>query len=247
MGMEQWSNPVDLSVIIPCYNQGEFMLDAIASVEDCLDAAYEIVIVNDGSTEPLTIQVLNYLENNVYNIINQTNQGLAIARNIGIEQAKGRYILPLDADNKIRPHYITQGIKILDTFPEIGVVYGNAEFFGDRTGLWSVPDFDADRLLKGNYIDACAVFRKTLWRDCGGYDPHIPDRLGFEDWDLWLSAVEKGWKFYHLPEVLFDYRVRSGSMVSACLVPENWRKLVAYIQTKHHHLYNANEWRMVDG
>lgn len=154
-----------LSVIIPCYNQGEYLLDAIASIEDCVEAIFELIIVNDGSTEPLTLEVLDYLQKQEYQIIHQSNQGLATARNRGIEASQGKYILPVDSDNKIRPKYIITGIEILDQFPPVGVVYGDKELFGDRTGIWQVPDFDPIRLLQGNYIDACAVFRKTLWQD----------------------------------------------------------------------------------
>lgn len=231
---------VHLSVVIPCYNQGEYLLEAIASVEECLDPGIEMAIVNDGSTEPLTLEVLYYLQTQGYWILHQPNQGLAIARNRGIEAARGQYILPLDADNKIRPEYITKGSEILQNCPEIGIVYGDAQYFGERQGIWQVPDFDRQRLLQGNYIDACAVFRKQVWRDCGGYDGNIPDKLGFEDWDLWLSAVEKGWKFYHIPEVLFEYRVRVKSMVSRCQIPENQRKLIRYLRHKHQQLYRTD-------
>ncbi len=233
-------NEIALSVIIPCYNQGEFILDAISSVEECLEDVWELVIVNDGSTEPLTLQTLDYLKKQGYCIIEQTNQGLAAARNQGIAAARGRYILPLDADNKIRPDYITKAIEILDKLPEVGVVYGNAECFGEQTGVWEVPDFELNRLLCGNYIDACAVFRKAVWQQCGGYDSHIPEQLGFEDWDFWLSAAENGWQFYRIPQVLFDYRVRARSMVSACSIPENRRKLVRYICAKHRKLYTTD-------
>ncbi len=238
MGLDE----IVLSVIIPCYNQGEYLLDAIASVEDCFYAPLELIIVNDGSTEPLTLEMLDYLQKQEYQLIHQSNQGLATARNVGIESAQGKYILPLDADNKIRPDYIIKGIDILDQFPRVGVVYGDVEFMGDRTGIWQVPDFDPTRLLQGNYIDACAIFRKTLWQDCGGYDPHIPDKLGFEDWDLWLTALEKGWEFYHIPEVLFNYRVRTNSMVTRCLIPENQEKLIRYLRTKHQTLYQTTDY-----
>lgn len=231
---------IALSVIIPCYNQGEFILEAISSVRECQDEIYEIIIVNDGSTEASTLKVLSYLKDNGYHVINQTNQGLAAARNNGIKAAKGAYILPLDADNKIRSAYITKAVEILDKHPEVGVVYGNAEFFGEKTGIHVVPDFNINLILLGNYIDACAVFRKIVWKECGGYDTKIPDKLGYEDWDFWLGAAEKGWKFYHINEVLFDYRIRSNSMVSACNIPENRQQLLRYICTKHIGIYSTN-------
>lgn len=234
------SNEISVSVVIPCYNQGEFILDAISSVQSCSELVWEAIVVNDGSTDPMTQKVLTYLKDSGYQVVEQSNQGLAQARNKGIELAKGRYILPLDADNKIRGDYITKAIDILDRYPDVGVVYGDAELFGDKTGVRSVPDFDLNRILRGNYIDACAVFRKVVWQECGGYDPKIPKKLGYEDWDLWLSAAETGWKFYHIPEVLFDYRVRSDSMVSFCNIPENCKQLLRYIATKHIGLYATN-------
>lgn len=231
---------IQLSVVIPCYNHGEFILQAIASVESCQAKVYEILIVNDGSTDPLTQKVLQALSDRGYSVIHQENQGLAIARNHGISLAKGRYILPLDSDNKIRPNYITKAIEILDNEPEVGVVYGNFEFFGGVTGVQEVPEFDINLILRGNYIDACAVFRKTAWQDAGGYDGKIPEQLGYEDWDFWLSVAEKGWHFYHIDEVLFDYRLRSNSMVSRCNIPEKRWELFRYISTKHIGLYQTN-------
>lgn len=231
---------IKLSVVIPCYNHGEYVLQAIASVESCQAKVYEILIVNDGSTDPLTQKVLQALAVKGYQVIHQENQGLAIARNHGISLAKGRYILPLDSDNKIRPKYITKAIEILDNQPEVGVVYGNFEFFGGVTGVQEVPKFDINLILRGNYIDACAVFRKTVWEEAGGYDDKIPEKLGYEDWDFWLSVAEKGWHFYHIDEVLFDYRLRSDSMVSRCNIPEKRWELFRYISTKHIGLYQTN-------
>ena len=231
------SQPIILSVVIPCYNQGEYLLEAIASVEACLDRVYEMVIVNDGSTDPITVNVMRYLEEQGYFILNEENQGLASARNNGIKKSQGRYILALDADNKIRSDYILKGIDVLDRNPDVGVVYGKPEWFGEGQRSWEVPEeFDVGRLILGNYIDACAVFRKSLWKDCGGYDPNMP-LSGWEDWDLWLSAIEKGWKFHYIPEVLFDYRVRVDSMVTACDLPENRGQIMQYICLKHARLY----------
>ena len=234
------SKPI-VSVVIPCYNSGEFLLEAIASVQRCQEKVYEIIIVNDSSTEPLTHKVLNYLRERNYNIIDHTqNQGLAQARNTGIQNAKGQYILPLDADNKIKPRYITKAIEILENCPEIGIVYGDMEIFGDKQEIREVPEFDINLMAKGNYIDACAVFRKEVWVDCGGYDPKIPQQLGYEDWDFWLMAAERDWRFHHVPEVLFEYRSTFDSMVSRCNLPENRQQLIRYICAKHLELYATN-------
>jgi|GEM_PF-290482 len=228
---------VKASVIIPCFNQGEFLVGAIASAEESINVDYEIIIIDDGSTDPKTQRILVSLEASGYRIIRQQNQGLANARNRGISIAKGQYILPLDADNRIRPDYLCKAIDILEHSPQVGIVYGDLEYFGEQTGIRNVPDFNLDILLIENYIDACAVIRKTVWESCGGYDANIPDKLGYEDWDLWLSASEQGWQFHHIAEVLFDYYVRSHSMVSACKIPANRRRLIQYLCQKHDNLY----------
>ncbi|MBW4581456.1 MAG: glycosyltransferase family 2 protein [Tildeniella nuda ZEHNDER 1965/U140] len=239
------TEPIALSVIIPCYNHGEYLLDALSSVQSCLDPVYEIIIINDGSDDLLTINLLSYLKDQGYFVLDQENQGLAHARNNGIAKASGRYILPLDADNKIRADYILKGIEILDRHPEVGVVYGKPEWFGEAERSWVIPEkFDAGKLILCNYIDACAVYRKSLWEDCGGYDASMPIP-GLEDWDLWLSAIERGWKFHHIPEVLYDYRVRANSMVTACGLPENHSRLLKYICTKHASLYRTHFPQMI--
>ncbi|WP_017660950.1 glycosyltransferase [Baaleninema simplex] len=234
-----------LSVVIPCYNDGEYLEDAIRSVETYPEPIYEILIVNDGSTDSLTLAVLENLRQRGYRILNQPNRGLAAARNRGIEDARGRYILPLDADNRIRHEYIEKGIEILDRIPSVGVVYGDVLLFGTRNHIHHVPPFDLERLLQGNYIDACAVFRKQVWREVGGYDTEIPENLGYEDWEFWLSVAEKDWQFYKVSEVLFEYRMRSDSMVNACNIPENREKLFSYICQKHRSLYESRWLRVL--
>src|SRR5258708_1495814 len=121
-----------LSIIIPCYNHGKYIRDALKSVTACDKSSYhyEIIIVNDGSPEIYTIEVLNQLNVEGYNIINQSNKGLGAARNTGIQKAKGKYILPLDSDNKIKLPYLTTAIDILEKNATIAVVYGDAAYFG---------------------------------------------------------------------------------------------------------------------
>jgi hypothetical protein len=80
----------------------------------------------------------------------------------------------------------------------------------------------------------------VIWEECGGYDTEMPDRLGYEDWDLWLQAAKRGWGFVRIPEVMLDYRVRSDSMVRACWIPANHRRLVGYLTTKHRDFYVAH-------
>ena len=235
---------VKVSVAIPCYNHGEFVKEAIQSVLESTFDHYEIIIVDDGSTDAFTLKVLRELEQEFANdqrikIMHQVNLGLADARNNAIKMAKGEYILPLDADNKIRPHYLSKAVEILDKNLEVGVVYAYANFFGEKEGTWEFAEFNEQSLLVGNFIDACSVYRRKVWEECNGYDPNM-GIMGYEDWELWISAMQKGWKFHLIKEVLFDYRVLSSSMVSSCNIPENRRFLIKYICNKHKNTYIEN-------
>jgi len=200
--------PVDLSIVIPTNDDGELLLDAVASVERSRPPATELIIVNDGSTAPETLRILAALRAHGYFVLDQENGGLSSARNAGFSRARGRFVLPLDADNRLCPGFAEAAIEALQRDPELGVVHGDRRLFGSLSGVVAVPPFDLAKMLGGNYVDACAVFRRSLWENVGGYDTRM---VGLEDWDFWLSAGRRGWRFGHLPLVSFEYRVRPGS------------------------------------
>jgi len=200
-----------LSVVIPCYNQGIFIKDALESLDKCNNNLFEIIIVNDGSSDKFTNDYLTELSENGYHVVFQPNMGLGAARNKGIKEAKGEFVLPLDSDNKIRGGYIEKGIEILSANKDIAVVYANAGYFGDKAGELKPGKFNLQKLMLGNYIDACAVIRKSVIDEVGYYDNM--KIMGYEDWDLWLRIAFAGHKFYYIDEVLFDYRVGKGSMM----------------------------------
>jgi glycosyltransferase involved in cell wall biosynthesis len=225
---------IDLSVIIPCRDDGQLLIEAVASFERVAPKNCELIVVNDGSTELRTLEILKILRDAGYCIVDQVNQGLSSARNAGIRQASGRYILPLDADNRMRAGFVEAASEILDSMPEIGIVYGYRQFFGMKTGIDEVAEFDLEEMLTFNYIDAGAVFRREVWLGCGGYDQRMSP---LEDWDLWISAAEKGWRFHRLPQVTFDYRVRPGSLLSMVDNPEFLDPLFESLMTKHYELY----------
>jgi glycosyltransferase involved in cell wall biosynthesis len=230
-------HPVALSIVIPCYNDRDFLLDAVASVErHALDGS-ELILVNDGSTEPRTLQILRSLRLLGYAVVDQENAGLSAARNTGVRVARGRYVLPLDADNRIRPGFLEAAVTCLESRPEVGVVYGDRELFGWRSGRVRVAEFDLETMLRSNYIDACAVYRREVWNDSGGYDTNL---TGLEDWDFWIGAAKHGWRFHHLGEAAFDYRVRPGSLVEESLRPKVLERLLSHIHRKHEEVFRAN-------
>jgi glycosyltransferase involved in cell wall biosynthesis len=202
-----------ISVIIPCFNHGKFLPEAVESVRALVRQDTELIVVDDGSTDEGTMREMDRLAGEGVHTIRQENKGLAAARNVGIAASRGEYILPLDADNRIRPGYLEHGVRILDEAPEVGVVYGDAEYFGTKSGRWHVGEFELSNLLFWNFIDACAVYRRQVWEQNGGYDGTMPVQ-GLEDWDFWLSTVRQGWKFAYVRDVLFDYRVEQDSMIA---------------------------------
>ena len=221
-----------VSIIIPCYNHGQYIREAIDSVEKVTDKSlYEIIIVNDGSKDKYTIEMMDKLAAEGYQVINQANQGLGRTRNNGIRLAKGDYILPLDSDNRIRPEYIYESIKILDSNPEIAMVYGDAEFFGDKSKRHVVGEFNLQNMMVENQIDACAVYRKSVWEAVGGYDEKMPI-MGYEDWDMWMNMTFKHYKFHYVPEILFDYRVLGNSMLRS-IKKKKKKRLFKYMDEKY--------------
>jgi len=204
-----------VSIVIPCYNHGAMLREALASVEAARNGnVLEVIIVDDGSSEAETTRILNEVVEAGYCVVPQPNLGVGAARNAGIRLAKGEFILPLDSDNRLRDVYLNEGVVLLKNNPSIGVIYTDAEYFGERGGRWDVPDFNLLSLLRTNFIDACALYRKKLWEEVGGYDEQMP-WMGLEDWDFWLRVASRGGSFVHLPKIGFDYRVRRNSMIVA--------------------------------
>lgn len=222
-----------LSIIIPCYNHGIYINDALQSIAALSGEAvpYEIIIVNDGSTDALTVQVMNDLSAQGYTVINQPNQGLGATRNNAIRMAKGKYILPLDSDNKLCKPYLTTAVDLLEKDSSISIVYSDLQRFGEDTAIWHRGEYNLQRLMLYNYIDACGVYRKSLWEEIGGYDEKMPV-MGFEDWEFWLRASFAGYKFHYLQEIGFEYRVVSTSMINA-VSSRGFDTIVEYLKTKH--------------
>jgi glycosyltransferase involved in cell wall biosynthesis len=223
-----------LAVVVPCYNYGAFLREAVDSVMAGHHSDVELVIVDDGSTDLHTQQEVSRLAHEGFHVIRQENRGLAAARNAGIRAVTADYILPLDADNKIRPVFIERALAILDAHPAVGVVYGDAQNFGARDDRWVTGPFDRARLMQWNYIDACAVLRRTVWEQHGGYDGMMPVQ-GLEDWDLWLGTTGRGWEFAYVPEIVFDYRVKAESMIVTAR--KSTRSVEEFIARKHAMLY----------
>lgn len=195
-----------VSVVITCYNYGEFIEEAIDSVLVSTYQNIEIIVVEDGSTDPFTIDLLKNLKKPKTRVIFQKNQGLARARNNGIAQAKGEYVLPLDADDRIDPTYVEKALLVLEKNNRISVAYGYVRLFGAQDCLWQTGEYDVERLKKENIIPSCSLFRKSAWKKVGGYEN---DRYQYDDWTFWLKLAAAGCYGRLIPEVLFYHRKHS--------------------------------------
>jgi len=221
------------SVIIPCYNSGEFLPEAIASVVNSGFPEVELIIVNDGSTDPYTLEVLSNLDSNQIKLLSQENQGPAAARNSGVKEAKGEFLLFLDADNLILPGYIQKASSLLKANSRLGVVYANPIFFGETDSIsrFYPQPYDIKDLLLGNYIDMCSIVRRQVFADLGGFDEHR-DLIGWEDWEFWLRVAQTNWEFHYLNESLFKYRIRRESLMGQSTAMKK-DVMLAYLGAKH--------------
>ena len=198
-------NPIRVSVVIPCYNYGKYLREAVESVIDQKFLDFEIIIVNDGSTDntkEVAEKLINEFSQYRIRVLNQENSGHpAIARNNGIAIAKGEYILPLDADDQIAMTMIERCVTLLNSNPVVDFVYTDRKDFDGIDQIVKARKYDFSVLKYQNHISYCAMFRKRVWENVGGYRV-----TGFEDWDFWIAAGVLGHKGYYLPEPLFRYR-----------------------------------------
>ncbi len=226
-----------VSVIIPCYNQGVYVEEAIQSALDQHYINMEIIVVNDGSNDVVTEKLLTEMNpHQQVKIIHTKNEGLSAARNTAIANSKGKYILPLDADDKIAENYISLAVAELEKNNEIGIVYGRAFYFGERKDEWKIEKFDMAKMILFNQIYASAMFRRKDFDTAGGYDSGM--LYGWEDWDFWLGILELNRKVFFIDEVVFFYRIVNGSMVRK-MTDEQKEYLRLRIYTRHANLFKG--------
>ena len=200
-----------VSIIIPCYNDGKYLPEAVASARRQTHPAMEIIVVDDHSDDAETLAILERLRHEGVTVLETPpgRKGPSAARNAGIAAATGDYILPLDADDVIAPDYAAKAAAVLDADETVGICYCRARYFGLKSGPWELPPYSFEELLCGNMIFATAMFRKSDWASLGGYDESL--LAGLEDYAFWLRLTESGARVRRLDEELFFYRVKGGS------------------------------------
>lgn len=218
-----------VSVIIPCYNDGLYIGQAVDSIKRQTYQNIELIIVDDGSDDKATMYALGALSSSNIKIIQTKHMGPAFARNKGIAVAVGSFILPLDSDDMIEPTYIEKAVHILEENPAIGIVYCQAAFFGEKSGNWQLPKYSLKEMLTGNVIFSSAMFRKADWEKTNGYCENM--KYGLEDYDFWLTLLENGAQVQQIQEVLFHYRIKPVSRSSIM------QKSVEMVQASYLQIY----------
>ncbi|MEX0686711.1 MAG: glycosyltransferase family A protein [Balneolales bacterium] len=203
-----------ITVVIPCYNHGAFIYETVNSVWEQTCKNYEIIIVDDGSDDTDTIDILDELARHAkITVLRKENGHVSSARNHGIKFSMGEFILTLDADDYFDPTFLEKAQKILQENAKIGVITCFAHTF-DHTGITgSLRPIGGgiENFLTNNNCWASALFRYRCWEDAGGFNETM--RRGYEDWDFWLSVTSSGWVVYSIPEYLYRYRNSLNSMV----------------------------------
>ena len=228
-----------VSVIIPCHNLGQYLDDAVHSVLAQTYQDFEILVVDDGSTDPATQSLLADYRRPGTRVIHVPHAGLAAARNVGVNNASGEYLCALDADDRLQSSYLAKTVRVLDSDPSITFVSSWLRAFGDEEWEWKPERCDLPALLCEDTVLTAALVRRKAVVAIGGYDTTMPVQ-GDEDWDLWLTLVERGYRGVILREVLFDYRRREGSMSHVAWYGSGHLPLASYRVAKHSEAYRAH-------
>ena len=219
-----------VSVIMPCYNDGKYIEEAIASVSAQTYKNIELIIVDDGSDDEATVNIINNLSSEKIKVLHTNRLRPAGARNFGISKATGEYILPVDADDIIESEYIEKAVQIMDENENIGIVYCHADLFGESSGKWELPDYSTKSMLLDNVIFVTAMFRRADWEKIGGFNTNMHD--GMEDYDFWLSIIELGRDVHQFPEIFFHYRIKPVSRTT------NFQKNASVVQQTYRTIYH---------
>ncbi len=223
-----------VSIIVPCYNQAQYLDESLQSLLDQTYTNWECIIVNDGSPDT-TEQVARKWEmkDSRFIYLYKENGGVSSARNLGIATAKAAFILTLDADDKYELTFLEKAMEVLINNPEIGIVSSWGRFFNKdkqlhifKSTATSVTDF----LFHNGVNMGSSLFRTACWEQVVGYDENPAN--GYEDWEFYLRVCALGWKVHIIEEVLFFYRQNIDSRSTGMNRKHNQTQKYIYIKNK---------------
>ncbi len=228
-----------VTVVIASYNYADFVQQALELVRLQTLEPLDLVVVDDCSTDTATMeQILDWAHthaarfNRLLVLRHLTNAGLGATRNTGFAWAETPYVLPLDADNRLRPDCAARLLAALDG-GGAAYAYPRLQHFGADEKITGGRRYEPQLLVGGNYIDAMALVARWAWAAAGGYYVRR-DAMGWEDFSLWCRMAELGFWGEAVGEVLAEYRVHEDSMVNAITeTAENKPAMVAFVEARH--------------
>ena len=232
------------TVVIPCFNHGRFVGEAVASALAQTDADIRVVVVNDGSTDGTTPRacdaLLETFDPELVRVIHQDNTGLPGARNRGARDADTDYLVFLDADDTIAPDFVSKlAAAIADAAPDsdrVSHAYCQETLTDRAHGTWRVPEWDAELLLITNLHPVTCLVRRHAFEAVGGFDATMTD--GYEDWEFWVRLSDHGYRGVRVAEPLFFWRRHSqDTMIHDAVTRHD--QLYAQIIDRHRELYDA--------
>jgi glycosyltransferase involved in cell wall biosynthesis len=226
-----------ISIVIPCYNDAQYILQSVNSALNQTYPNKEVIVVDDGSNAE-TKAVLKKLEHKITKLISQENQGQSTARNVGIKEAKGEYILVLDSDDYFEPEFCGMALEIFFKNKDVKIVtcYANRIYNDNDTDVFKPSGGQLKDFLLNNCALGTSMFKKEDWLGCLGYDEIM--RSGFEDWEFFIRLLKSGGQVEVIQEPLYNYRKgHNSTTISANKIKYD---LLKYIYMKHQDLYKAN-------
>lgn len=202
--------PPSVAVIIPCFNDGATLLEAVRSAQT-QSRIDELIVIDDGSTDPATLRVFAALEAEGVTVVHKGNGGPGAARMRGVRESQADYILALDADDRLLPGVLAELAEVLDRADDLAVVWGDYQLFGEcsyRQQTASV--LDPWQITYQNDLPASTMIRRSALLAAGGW----AESGGFEDWSLWMSLAERSESGRRMEIVVYEYR-RHGPRMSA--------------------------------
>lgn len=226
-----------VSIILPCYFQGEYLADALKSLLNQTYTNWEAIIINDGSNDSTEEVAKAFCNNdNRFHYFYQENKGVSSARNNAVNHSSGSFIVPLDPDDTIEPTFIEKCLNIFKRNPEMTLVYAQVHLFGTQNKDWHLhPYRNYTELLAANHIVCTSMFRKKDFLQIGGYDEQM--LTGLEDWEFYIRLLHNGRKAVRIPETLFNYRIKESSRTTSCSADDKFMEIFLYIYRKHKQKY----------
>lgn len=212
-----------VTAVITCFNYGRWLPESVGSVLGQTFTDFELIIADDGSTdESLAVARGLAAGDDRITVLTQPNSGQpAIPRNLAIGQARGRYIVCLDADDRLGPNVLERCVAVLDADPHAGLAWAQLQEFGDSDRLHPHLDWSLDRLTSWNFLPCTTMFPRAAWEAAGGYNTNV---RGFEDWDLWLGIAEAGFAGRAAHGAAWYYRIHGAGLYHASKDNDQLRK-----------------------